>query len=193
MVGFGVLMVCTANLCRSPMAERLLQHRVDVVGLGWSIRSAGTRALPDQPMHEQAARALARRGIHTGDWRSRLLDADLVREADLILTSTAAHRGAVVMLEPRALGRTFPILQFSRLVAAAAIGQSDLQWLSPAESGKRVITAAVAARGRLQPVDSGAEDVADPIGHPQDAFDRCLDVLAAAVARIVPVAYRTQC
>ncbi|MGN6640214.1 MAG: low molecular weight protein-tyrosine-phosphatase [Mucilaginibacter sp.] len=37
-----ILMVCLGNICRSPLAEGIMQHLVDERGLGWQIDSAGT-------------------------------------------------------------------------------------------------------------------------------------------------------
>lgn len=36
------LMVCLGNICRSPLAEGILQHKADLAGLNWSVDSAGT-------------------------------------------------------------------------------------------------------------------------------------------------------
>ena len=37
-----ILMVCLGNICRSPLAEGIMQHLVDQEGLNWEIDSAGT-------------------------------------------------------------------------------------------------------------------------------------------------------
>lgn len=39
-----VLMVCLGNICRSPLAEGILRHKVQQSGLDWHIESAGTGA-----------------------------------------------------------------------------------------------------------------------------------------------------
>jgi protein-tyrosine phosphatase len=37
-----ILMVCLGNICRSPLAEGIMQHLADEQGLGWEVDSAGT-------------------------------------------------------------------------------------------------------------------------------------------------------
>jgi protein-tyrosine phosphatase len=37
-----ILMVCLGNICRSPLAEGILQHMADRAGLNWTVESAGT-------------------------------------------------------------------------------------------------------------------------------------------------------
>lgn len=37
-----ILMVCLGNICRSPLAEGILQHKADAAGLNWQVDSAGT-------------------------------------------------------------------------------------------------------------------------------------------------------
>jgi protein-tyrosine phosphatase len=138
-------------------------------------------------MHEHAAAALKSHGVETSGWRSQRLGAALISQSGLILTATAEHRSAVVSLEPRAVGRTFPLLQFARLVDAAR-ASANLTRSSPAESGRQLVAAAIASRGRLQPVEDGADDVDDPIGRSQAFFDRCGAVLFSAVERILPLA-----
>jgi protein-tyrosine phosphatase len=182
---FRILIVCTANLCRSPMAEALLDRQVRQAGLDWSVSSAGLRARNGRRMHEFAASTLASRGLETVGWRSRRLDAGIVAASDLILTATAAHRAAVVTLEPRALARTFPLLQFARLVAAADVAAADLAGLTPTESGHQLMKLATAARTDLQPVESGGYDIADPIGRPLGHFDSCAAILSGAIEQIV--------
>jgi protein-tyrosine phosphatase len=138
-------------------------------------------------MHEHAAAVLKSHGVETSGWRSQRLGAALISQSDLILTATAEHRSAVVSLETRAVGRTFPLLQFARLVDAARASE-DLTRSSPAESGRELVAAAIASRGRLQPVADGADDVDDPIGRSQALFDRCGAILFAAAERILPLA-----
>jgi protein-tyrosine phosphatase len=39
-----ILMVCLGNICRSPLAEGILQHKAFKAGLNWSVESAGTNS-----------------------------------------------------------------------------------------------------------------------------------------------------
>lgn len=126
-----VLIVCTANICRSPSAEWALRDAAAAhpVLAGLEVRSAGTAAV-EGAAGCRVAPALA------GRWaghRSRLLDEGLVAWADLILTAAREHGAAVAALDPRARARTMALRQAGRsadwLVEAgmveAAMGAGD--------------------------------------------------------------------
>lgn len=177
----GVLIVCQANLCRSPMAEylarELLVQRLGGDGAGVPISSAGTHAAPGYPMHPHAARLTAERGTDPESFRSRPLHAEQLRVAGLILTATRAQRAACVALAPSALRRTFTLRQFARLASAAV----DQGW--PAPDGQRppaqrlatAVAAASRARAGLQPpAQPNEEDLTDPVGQPIEEFRRCV-------------------
>src|ERR1700760_2459812 len=80
-----VLMVCLGNICRSPMAHGLLQHKAEALKLDWEIDSAGTSdwhrgELPD----ERAIACMKKHGIDITYQRSRPFIRDDFREFDLI-------------------------------------------------------------------------------------------------------------
>lgn len=99
---FTVLFVCTANVCRSPMAQAVLAGRLP------SIRtlSAGTLAVSGLPAHPCAIDVV--RGAGLGDLtahRSRRVDPALVGDADLIFCMQDEHRDALLGRMPFAAGR----------------------------------------------------------------------------------------
>jgi len=106
-----VLYVCTANQCRSPMAELLLcaalAERDDAPSTPWHVSSAGTMAAPGHSMQPHALTTLAERGIDGDAFRATRLDAASLADVDLVLTATRAHRTATVRLAPRLLRSTF--------------------------------------------------------------------------------------
>lgn len=110
---FAILAVCTANICRSPMIEALLRARLD--SDKFEVASAGTRGWDREPMDAMAAMELLRLGYSAETFRSHAIDTYLVDSADLILTATQAHRSDVLSLNPRALRRTFTLLEFAAL------------------------------------------------------------------------------
>jgi protein-tyrosine phosphatase len=82
----NILMVCTGNICRSPMAEGLLRHMLLKRGRGdVRIRSAGTHGLDEEPATPFAAQVVAERGGDISGHRARSLDREMVSAADLIL------------------------------------------------------------------------------------------------------------
>ena len=93
----SVLFVCTANQCRSPMAEVLLKSLVARRGEAdrWQIQSAGTWTEPGRPATQLAQVVMHRRAIDLSGHRSRVIDADLLAAASVILVMTRHHHEAV--------------------------------------------------------------------------------------------------
>ncbi len=87
----SLLLVCTANICRSPMAEAIFKAKLG--HLFQTIRSAGLRADPrGAPVDARAAAALARHDYALGrKWRSRRVQPDELAGYDLILAMEADH------------------------------------------------------------------------------------------------------
>ncbi len=165
-------MICTANYCRSPIAEQLLKTATNArfgPANTWLVQSAGTHASEVRPLHELAAAVLTERKSFIDGHQSRNLDAAMLREADLVLTSTRGQRSFVARMLPAAIGRTFTMLQFARLAAAVPpIYSSDA-----GELGRRLLVEAKAARGQLQPVPPEQDDLPDPMGRPIADFQAC--------------------
>lgn len=95
--GRTILIVCTANQCRSAMAEGLVKARLAREGRsGIQVGSAGTWAHPGAPATADAVAVMAERGIDISAHRAREATRALVGEADLVLAMTASHRDALV-------------------------------------------------------------------------------------------------
>jgi len=92
----NILLVCTGNICRSPLAEALLRRTLEQRGVdGVSVTSAGTGAWDGAPASEGAYLVGLERGLDLSGHRARLLTRELVEEADLILTMARHHRARV--------------------------------------------------------------------------------------------------
>ena len=106
-----VLVVCTGNTCRSPMAQVLLQRRLaDAIGCGIEaltdsglmVISAGVAATTGAAASPAAVEAMQARGLDLSHHESRPLSDVLVRFADVILTMTRGHREAILSQWPEA-------------------------------------------------------------------------------------------
>src|SRR6476469_7218382 len=110
---FAILCVCTGNICRSPVAERLLAARL---GPSVEVSSAGTFGVVDAPIAKPMARRLRSVGVSADSFAARRLLGSTARSADLILAMTKAHRSEVVELAPAVVRRSFTLLEFARLL-----------------------------------------------------------------------------
>lgn len=110
----SVLFVCTANICRSPMAEGLMRYHVsehnpyeddDV----WRIQSAGTWAIDGAPAAVNSIRAMEERKIDIRKHRSRLITLGIMQEFNLILTMENGHKEALHVEFPDLASRVYLI------------------------------------------------------------------------------------
>lgn len=93
---FEILMVCTGNICRSPMAEGLLRHLLPT-SLKTDVRvsSAGTHALHGNQAAPHAMTTMAQLGIDIGNHRARQVNRELLRRVDLALAMEKSHLSAM--------------------------------------------------------------------------------------------------
>ncbi|GHJ14519.1 MULTISPECIES: arsenate reductase/protein-tyrosine-phosphatase family protein [unclassified Micromonospora] len=191
---FTVLHVCMGNICRSPMAERLLLlavrerlARLDVDPAGSDAlvhsHSAGTGGWhAGEEMNPPAARQVTARGGDVAGFAARRLRSDLIDAADLVLTATADQQEYVVALRPDAAGRTFVLGEFGRL-----LGGLDRSALPPAgptpeavhARGMALVAAADAARQGDPALPT--DDLDDPWGRGDQCFSRVADEIEETV------------
>ena len=87
-----ILVVCTGNTCRSPLAEALLRRELEQAGVTDAIvSSAGTGAWEGERASEGSYLVGLEEGIDLGGHRARLASRELVAEQDLILAMSAGH------------------------------------------------------------------------------------------------------
>ncbi|MCF8244864.1 MAG: low molecular weight phosphotyrosine protein phosphatase [Saprospiraceae bacterium] len=81
-----ILMVCLGNICRSPLAEGIMQHKITASGLDWQVDSAGTGAwhVGEQPDSRSIATA-RQHGIDITRQRARQLKPHDLDRFDLVL------------------------------------------------------------------------------------------------------------
>ncbi|QAY74720.1 low molecular weight phosphatase family protein [Agromyces protaetiae] len=185
---FRVLVVCTGNVCRSPMAEQLLRVRFAAAGVEVEVSSAGTAALVGEPMTSEAAELSRRFGGVPDAHRARQLTADLVAEADLVLTASRTHRAAVAQLLPRAARRAFTLREFARVAEFVANDpSSELDSdAAPAASPDAVLDILSMSRGYAPPrPDPEADDVVDPYRLSSDVYEEAGRLIDESTAAIV--------
>lgn len=98
-----VLCVCIGNICRSPAAQALLQHKLP----GLAVSSAGLQALDHHGADPPMLALLAQQQIDASAHRARTLSAWMVSQADLILVMDSEQKQAIEQLHPQARGRVF--------------------------------------------------------------------------------------
>ncbi len=180
-VAFTVLVICTGNICRSPLGERMLRAVVPA-GADVVVTSAGTHGLTGRPIDHDSAIALRELGIEPDGHRARRLDLRLLGAADLILTATLAHRGIVLAAEPLLLTKAFTLREFGRL-ATLPPQLPSVAGPVPTVTELRARVAAVAARrGQGEAVVN--DDIADPYGGSLKAARTAAAEIAAATTAI---------
>ncbi|WP_448407243.1 arsenate reductase/protein-tyrosine-phosphatase family protein [Mycolicibacterium sp. XJ647] len=113
-----ILFICTGNICRSPIAERLaIAFAAQLEIPDFNASSAGIRAVIGHPIQPDAALVLQQLGGDASNFAARQLTSRIASDADLVLTMTTAHRDAVLELAPRQLHRTFTLSGAARLVS----------------------------------------------------------------------------
>jgi protein-tyrosine phosphatase len=182
---FRILHVCTGNICRSPIAERLtragLEQRLGAVTEDFLVESAGTWGHSGSPMEPHALTVLSSFGVDGHDFRARELVAEHVVGADLVLGATREHRAAAVVLHPRAASRTFTLREFARLVSA--VDPAQLVATDPVERARELVKAAAGRRGLVPPDTPRDDDLADPYQGPERGFALCGDLVQASLQR----------
>lgn len=182
-----ILTVCTGNICRSPVAERLLQAGLDqVLRGGFEVRSAGTRAMVGSPIQPLSADIIRTYGGTPDDFAARQLTQKILREADLVLTMSSSHRGEVLQLDASLLKRTFTIREFARMVTALEErGDASPSDSNYAQLWRELPARASSVRHLVLAAEASDNDVADPYKRGPEAYQRMEDELAPAILRIL--------
>ncbi|MFX2609834.1 protein tyrosine phosphatase [Enterobacter mori] len=98
----SILVVCTGNICRSPIGERLLRQLMP----GKRVTSAGILGLEGSPADVAAQEVAWRHGISLDGHRARKLTPQLMLESDLILVMEPAHLRFISAIAPEIRGKS---------------------------------------------------------------------------------------
>lgn len=120
----ALVVVCTGNICRSPLAEAVLRGACPELELG----SAGLHALVGEDV-DPAARAAARElGLEIPAHRARQFDAEIGRAADVIIVMEKRQRDEIAVRWPELTGKTFLLGHFEggREIPDPYLGPADV-------------------------------------------------------------------
>lgn len=165
----SILVVCTGNVCRSPIAEGMVRS-ILLTRFGDaapSVSSAGTAGWVGSAADPSSIAASAERGIDVSAHRARQLRADDVRSAELVLAMASEHRDAASRLFPGAAGMIFTLKELVLLLEDLPEAPSSGR---PADVLAAQVSAANASRVGAIRDWRRDENVMDPLGMPPDAF-----------------------
>lgn len=183
----SILVVCTGNICRSPIAEGLLRDAL-VARFGTNaphVSSAGTLGMHGSGAQPGSVRAAAERGVDIAGHVARELTGTMVEHATLVVTMAGEHRDAIAGFSLDTAHKTFTLKELVRLLEA----------LPPAVrgSGPDTLTVRVAeAEAKRAAGFTGNPhdlDVADPLGMPIDSYRAIAWELDEWIARLVDGLY----
>jgi protein-tyrosine phosphatase len=173
-----VLVLCTANVCRSPMAQALLIDRLAARGRAVTVRSGGMLG-DGEPPRPEAITAMAGYGLDIASHRSRRVTADDLERADLTLALARENLRYAVVTAPAVWPRAFTICELVRrglAIGRRPSGESLNGWLARAHAGRE--------RAALLG-DSRDDDVADPTGGPQRGYTQTAAILSGLADQLV--------
>jgi len=174
----NILVVCTGNICRSPMAAALLRRRLAAYDIDASVESAGL-VTSGEPASDHAEAVLAAMGVELGVHRSRRIDADAIVRSNLIIGMERAHVREVVTLAPPAFGRAFTLKELVRRAESVGPRAADeplADWLARVHLGRKAAALLGADRD---------DDVADPYRQSRAVYEQTVRELDGLVDRLV--------
>ena len=147
---FHITVVCTGNICRSPMGEVILRDLFDEAGLGddVTVDSAGTtRWEVGNPLDPRAAAELRRRGYDGSAHVARQFEPDWLSSTDLLLAADAGHASVLRRWArtPADAAKVHLLREFDPAAVAAGTLEIDDPWYGDEEDFVRCFTEVEAA------------------------------------------------
>lgn len=165
-------MVCTGNICRSPMAEVMLRTELSRRGCdGIEVASAGTWAGYGNPAQPEALEVMQNRGIDLEAHRSRPVDPEELAAADLVVAMTSVHA--------RELGQLAEAVGTKMVLMKELVKMEVEECPSPAVEDRLKTLL-----GGKRPPARRALDLDDPMGQPVFAYERAAREIAEGVRRL---------
>lgn len=160
---FRLLFVCTANRCRSPMAEYLARQSLARRQIDAEVVSAG-RMGGRFAASSGAVAAMAKRDLDLRGHTSAPVDPDTLAHADLVLVMERAHLADIYQAKSDAVDHSFTLGEFPALLETS-VTESAEAGATPVQRAQHRIAAANDARNpnRIL-IDDDSTDIADPMG-----------------------------
>lgn len=121
-----LLVVCTANICRSPMAEALLKHEGRRQDKALELRSGGTLNLIGRPAADNSVRAMEEIGLPLDHHRSKGIGREDIAWADHILVMELRHQRDLHTRFPDSEGK---VLLFGTFGGAHEVSDPVNRWM----------------------------------------------------------------
>lgn len=174
---FRIVVVCTGNRFRSPLAEHVLRRAVD--GLPVDVRSVGVLDLGAVGPLPEALEAARKLGLDLSGHRTCLLTPEPLAGADLVLGFERSHIARAVVSGGAPIERTFTLPELVELLGAMPrVDAGD------PVTRARAAVAAVAAT-RPDPRRESIPELADPLGKPAAVFRRTAAQVSELSERLV--------
>ncbi|WEK53981.1 MAG: low molecular weight protein arginine phosphatase [Candidatus Cohnella colombiensis] len=183
-----ILIVCTGNTCRSPMAEEMLRDLAARSGKLLEVRSAGVATQDGLTISAHAATTLRRRSLNASGCSTAISNRE-IEWAELILTLTSSHKRAIVQMYPEAIAKTYTLKEYAlsgdqvmddvaeaqRLYSEWQVRQALGQNLSPEEQARLF-----ELQRRIPDFD-----IADPFGGSLAIYEQCADEIEDALLSVL--------
>ena len=176
-----LLFVCTANICRSPMAAALFAKRIERLSDPVDVSSAGVSAfgeLADRGVPDEVLEVMAPYGIDLRSHRSRALTQPMLERADLIIGMSRRHVQEAILLDPPSWPKSFMLKELTRRGGELGPRRTDQgfrSWIDLVHGDRT--RQALANR-------SHADDIEDPYGRPLAEYRARSAELAALTSQL---------
>ena len=174
----SVLVVCTANICRSPMGAALLRRRAIEASFPIEVSSAGF-LFDGDPASSDAVAVMAEVGIDISTHRSRIVDPEMVRAAGLVITMERSHARSLALDVPDSTHKVHTVGAAVRGLAASSAGTISQRIAGLGQN-----------RNAADLLGQGDDEVADPHGQARELhrrtaadLDRLMSELLEAISR----------
>lgn len=189
---FHILVVCVGNICRSPLAERLLQAGLDQQATqAFEVSSAGTNALVGHEMDSRARRILRDNRGQLHGFKSRQLTSRVLDGQDLVLSMDRSQKSQVLELRPELLDKSFTIREFARVIKRLDHKQIDEEATTDSKNRWiQIVRKAFETRGEALPGYAHDDEVVDPYRQANEVYDEMAAQLLPAISSILQLERR---